>query len=121
MSAPSTALAKPKGPIVWLDMDQQQLDDAYDQLVYAPNRDQLTKRRVANSVAARARIGEPLRFAYGPTPIEALDVYWPLGNAAGAAAPVAIFVHGGAWRTGSASEFTFLAEPFAPGKSAQSP
>jgi arylformamidase len=114
MSAPSAALAKPKGPIVWLDMDQQQLDDAYDQLVYAPNRDQLTKRRVANSAAARARIGEPLRFAYGPTPIEAPDVYRSPGNdhAAGTAAPVAIFVHGGAWRTGSASEFTFLAEPF---------
>jgi arylformamidase len=114
MNAPTAALAKPKGPIVWLDMDQQQLDDAYDQLVYAPNRDQLTKRRAANSAAARARIGEPLRFAYGPTPIEALDVYRPLSNnaAAGAAAPVAIFVHGGAWRTGSASEFTFLAEPF---------
>jgi len=114
MNAPTAALAKPKGPIVWLDMDQQQLDDAYDQLVYAPNRDQLTKRRAANSAAARARIGEPLRFAYGPTPIEGLDVYRPLSNnaAAGAAAPVAIFVHGGAWRTGSASEFTFLAEPF---------
>ena len=95
-------------------MDQQQLDDAYDQLIYAPNRDQLTKRRVANSAAARARIGEPLRFAYGPTPIEALDIYRPLANdhAVGAGAPVAIFVHGGAWRTGSASEFTFLAEPF---------
>jgi arylformamidase len=26
--------------------------------------------------------------------------------------PVAIFVHGGAWHSGSASEFTFLAEPF---------
>jgi arylformamidase len=114
MNAPTAALAKPKGPIVWLDMDQQQLDDAYDQLVYAPNRDQLTKRRVANSAAARARIGEPLRFAYGPTPIEALDVYRPRADnpAAGTGAPVAIFVHGGAWRTGSASEFTFLAEPF---------
>ena len=37
-------------------------------------------------------------------------------RAAGAKAadktPVAIFVHGGAWRTGAASEFTFLAEPF---------
>ena len=112
MNAPTAALAKPKGPIVWLDMDQQQLDDAYDQLVYAPNRDQLTKRRAANSAAARARIGEPLRFAYGPTPIEGLDVYLSNNAAAGAAAPVAIFVHGGAWRTGSASEFTFLAEPF---------
>ena len=114
MNAPAAALAKPKGPIVWLDMDQGQLDDAYDQLVYAPNRDQLTKRRVANNAAACARIGGPLRLAYGPTPIEALDVYRPLASdtAAGPGAPVAIFVHGGAWRSGSASEFTLLAEPF---------
>src|SRR5262245_50865065 len=33
-----------KGPLVWLDMDQQDLDDAYDQLVYAPNRDYILKR-----------------------------------------------------------------------------
>ena len=114
MNAPTAALAKPKGPIVWLDMDQQQLDDAYDQLVYAPNRDQLGKRRLANSAAARTRIGEPSRFAYGPAPIEALDVYRPRADnpAGGAGAPLAIFVHGGAWRTGSASEYTVLAEPF---------
>ena len=115
----STAAAtaqRTKGPIVWLDMDQQALDDAYDQLVYAPNRDQLTKRRIANSAAARARIGEPLRFAYGPTPIEGLDLYRSasasIGKEGDERAPVAIFVHGGAWRSGSASEFTFLAEPF---------
>ena len=47
--------ARAKGPIVWLDMDQQQLDDAYDQVVYAPNREQVGKRRVFNSERARAR------------------------------------------------------------------
>jgi arylformamidase len=73
----------------------------------------LTKRRIINSAAARARIGEPLRFAYGPTPIEGLDVFRSAtigGEAAGG--PVAIFVHGGAWRTGSASDYSFVAEPF---------
>ena len=89
-----TAAAKTKGPIVWLDMDQQELDDAYDQTVYAPNRDQVAKRRLANSAAARARIGEPMRFAYGPTPIEGLDVY----RCKTPNAPIAIFIHGGAWR-----------------------
>src|SRR6516162_3775986 len=116
MNGPTAAAIAPKdartakGPIVWLDMDQQALDDAYDQLIYAPNRDQLTKRRIINSAATRKRIGEPLRFAYGPTPIEALDVF-PVGGAKGAG-PVAIFVHGGAWRTGSASDYSFVAEPF---------
>ena len=36
--ATATATARAKGPIVWLNMDQQELDDAYDQIVYAPNR-----------------------------------------------------------------------------------
>ena len=104
----TAAATKIKGPIVWLNMDQQELDDAYDQIVYAPNRDQVGKRRLANSAAALARLGKPLRFAYGPTPIEGLDVYRsPKPNA-----PIAIFVHGGAWRNGAASEFTCLAEPF---------
>jgi arylformamidase len=106
-TAPAAA-AKIKGPIVWLNMDQQELDDAYDQAVYAPNRDQLTKRRLANSAAALKRLGAPLRFAYGSTPIEGLDVY----RCNTPNAPIAIFVHGGAWRSGAASEFTYLAEPF---------
>jgi arylformamidase len=115
MTAPA-ANAKVKGSIIWLNMDQQELDDAYDQAVYAPNRDQLGKRRLANSAAARLRIGAPERFAYGPTPIEGLDVYRTtsrasVGGKAGGA-PVGIFIHGGAWRNGQASEFTYLAEPF---------
>ena len=71
----TAAATKAKGPLVWLNMDQQELDDAYDQIVYAPNRDQVGKRRLANSAAALTRIGEPARFAYGPTTIEGLDVY----------------------------------------------
>ncbi len=121
MNGPTAAATAPKdtarekGPIVWLDMDQQALDDAYDQLVYAPNRDQLAKRRIANSAGARQRIGEPLRFAYGPTPIEGLDVFRAAPRAGAKAmdkTPVAIFVHGGAWRTSTASDYSFLAEPF---------
>src|SRR6476619_7199804 len=64
-----------KGPVVWLDMDQQELDDAYDQIVYAPNRDQVGKRRVANSKNTRALLGMPERVAYGPSEIEKLDIY----------------------------------------------
>jgi len=108
MNTMTATAVREKGPIVWLDMDQQALDDAYDQAVYAPNRDQLGKRRLAASAAALARIGKPDRFAYGPTPIEGLDVY----RTRKANAPVAIFVHGGAWRNGAAPEFTYLAEPF---------
>ena len=89
-------------------MDQQELDDAYDQLVYAPNRDQVGKRRVANSDKARAILGAPQRVAYGPTEIEKLDIY----RARKANAPVNMFVHGGAWRANRAADYAFLAEPF---------
>jgi arylformamidase len=110
-AASSVALAqqpRAKGPRVWLDMDQQELDDAYDQVVYAPNRDQVGKRRVANSDKARSVIGAPARVAYGPTDIEMLDIY----RSKQANAPVNIFIHGGAWRANKAADYAFLAEPF---------
>jgi arylformamidase len=100
--------ARQKGPLVWLDMDQQDLDDAYDQLVYAPNRDHVLKRLARNSELVRERLGAPKRFAYGPTAIEGLDVF----TAKAPNAPVNVFVHGGAWRTGLAKDYQFPAEMF---------
>ncbi len=97
-----------KGPRVWLDMDQKELDDAYDQAVYAPNRDQLSKRRASLSDLVRARLGAPKRVAYGPTPVEMLDIY----ATARADAPVAVFVHGGAWRGNHAADSSYGAETF---------
>jgi arylformamidase len=111
VAASGAALAqatRAKGPLVWLDMDQQALDDAYDQVVYAPNRDQVGKRRIANSDRARAVLGAPERVAYGPTEIEKLDIY----KTKQASAPVNIFVHGGAWRANRAADYACLAEPF---------
>src|SRR5258708_19482805 len=66
-----------KGPLVWLDMDQPDLDDAYDQLVYAPNRDYILKRCPRNSELARDRLGAPQRFAYATTPIAPLYAFTP--------------------------------------------
>ena len=45
-----------KGPPVFLDYDQAALDAAYDQAAYAPNREQLIKRRVRDSELARHRV-----------------------------------------------------------------
>lgn len=97
-----------KGPPVWRDMDQQELDAAYDQSKYAPNQAQVQERRVVNSARARERLGAPLRLAYGPSAIEALDVY----RTSKANAPINVFIHGGAWRNGRASDFSYLAEIF---------
>jgi arylformamidase len=89
-------------------MDQQELDDAYDQLVYAPNRDHILKRCIRNSEIVRERLGAPKRFAYGAGPMEALDVF----TTKAANAPVNVFVHGGAWRTGLAANYAYAAEMF---------
>jgi arylformamidase len=104
-SAPAT---REKGTVVWLDMDQKALDDAYDQSVYAPNQPQLGKRRLANSQIVRQRLGEPKRLAYGSTPIESLEVW----TTAKPNAPVQVFVHGGAWRVGLAKDHCYAAELF---------
>ena len=92
---------------VFRDYDQKALDDAYDQAVYAPNRDQLLERRNLASEAARRRLGEPRRFAYGPGPNEQLDVY-----PTRAGTHIQVFVHGGAWRAGRARESAAAAEMF---------
>ena len=52
---PTQQAPRVKGPRVWLDMDQAELDAAYDQSVYAPNLQQIVKRYATNSEAcARA-------------------------------------------------------------------
>ena len=93
---------------VFLDYDQAALDRAYDQAAWAPNMKELLARRAAASDAARARLGEPRRFAYGGTAIERLDVY----PTAAPRAPVMVFLHGGAWRGGDARSQAFAAETF---------
>ena len=104
----SAAPPRPKGPPVWRDMDQQELDAAYDQSKYAPNQALVQERRLANSARARAALGAPLRLAYGASAIEGLDVY----RTQRAGAPVNVFIHGGAWRNGRAADFAYLAEIF---------
>jgi arylformamidase len=105
-AAQQSPAAAENGPKVWLDMDQKQLDDAYDQTKYAPNFLQVTKRYASNSAAMRARAGEPKRASYGPTPIERLEIY-PTRRPN---APIHIHIHGGAWHQRPATDYAFPAE-----------
>jgi len=104
--AAGSALAQ--APKVFLDYDQAALDAAYDQSKYAPNLQQVIKRYASNSELTRSRLGAPRRVAYGAQPIEQLDIYrTPRANA-----PVHVFIHGGAWRSGVAKDYAFPAEMF---------
>jgi arylformamidase len=108
LAKPAATTTRVKGPLVWLDMDQKELDDAYDQQVYAPNREQIQQRMARNSELTRERLGSPLRFAYGDKPVEGLDIY----KTKKPNAPIAIYTHGGAWRSGNAANCGFIAETF---------
>jgi arylformamidase len=95
-------------PTVFLDYDQAALDAAYDQRVWAPNAEQVLARRAALSEAVRRRLGAPKRWPYGPSPVEAVDVY-PTSRPG---APTLVFIHGGAWRAGAAKDAAYAAEMF---------
>jgi arylformamidase len=93
---------------VFLGYDQRGLDEAYDQKAWASNVEEILSSYSAASVRTREKIGEPLRFAYGPTEVEKLDLFRTTAHAA----PIQILVHGGAWRQGAAADYAFPAEMF---------
>ncbi len=93
---------------VWLNMTQKELDDAYTQSRYAPNAAQVNRRYALNSAYTRKILGEPERIPYGRQMVEGLDLF----RAGNTQAPVNIFIHGGAWKSGTARDYSFVAETF---------
>ncbi len=93
---------------VWRDLTQEALDRAYNQADYAPNREQILARYATNSVMTRERIGVPERLVYGAGEKEGIDFF----RGTDGRAPCVIIVHGGAWRSGTAENYAFLAEIF---------
>jgi arylformamidase len=97
-----------KGARVWLDLDQKELDDAYDQSVYAFNQETIAERRDATNEIVRKIVEPPQRVAYGPTDVEKIDIY----KTKRANAPTLMFIHGGRWRGGRSAAQVYLAEPY---------
>jgi arylformamidase len=97
-----------KGPRVYLDYDQAELDAAYDQAAFAPNLAQITGRYVTNSNAARERLGTPERFSYGPSAVEYIEVFRTKRDDA----PIFMFLRGGAWKMTQTARYDFAAETF---------
>jgi arylformamidase len=104
---PAVPPARTKGPLVWLDMDQQDIDDAYDNSVYAFNARTIEERRQFNNEIVQALL-KPERVAYGAAEIEKVDIY----RTKRANAPILVFIHGGSWQGGRSSQFTVYAEPY---------
>lgn len=60
------------------------------------------------SALTRARTPGARDIAYGPDPRHAYDLFEPAGS--GDKAPLAVFIHGGYWRTLDRKDFSFVAE-----------
>jgi arylformamidase len=99
-----------QGGKVFLDYTQEELDGAYDQTVWAPNQDELIARYAMRSAATRQRFKVTPAVAYGPTEDEVLDIF----PAEKDAAPIHVFIHGGAWRGGGKDLYSFPGDTFVP-------
>jgi arylformamidase len=105
---PATPPPRTKGPLVWMDMDQHELDEAYNQSVYAFNARSVQERRSERNAMMAKLFGKPERVAYGPGDKEKVDIY----KTKRPNAPVMIFLHGGQWRGGTSAQGAYHAEPF---------
>ena len=100
--------AGPRGHLVFLDYDKEELDAAYDQAQWASNQGEIARRTAQKNRVALDRLGPPRRLAYGSTEIEKLDLY----STNRPNAPINVFIHGGAWRVGTAADAAYMSEMF---------
>ena len=105
---PAVPPSRAKGPLVWLDMDQHELDEVLRSvgLCFQPAAHHGPAQRAERGRAQAARQARPrcLRDAE----IEKVDIY----KTRRANAPVMIYTHGGAWRNGRSAQNAYLSEPF---------
>ena len=93
---------------VWLDYDQDELNDQYNQRVLVPNADEYVQQNLQASARVRERLTCRLDLAYGPSEAEKLDFF----PASSPGAPVVVYIHGGAWTRTSKSHVSYQAESF---------
>jgi arylformamidase len=90
---------------VYLDYTQQELDDAFEQTVWAPNFEELREKNKQRCAELRARL-EHFERRYG----EGKDETFEILPAKQPGAPVLLFVHGGRWRPQPDNMFVYFAD-----------
>ena len=93
---------------VWLDYDQDELNAQYNQRTLVPNADDYMAAAASESERVRGILDCRLDVAYGPSEDELLDVF-PAGRDG---APVAVYIHGGAWTRSHKNSASYQAESF---------
>ena len=104
---PQIALGQDK-KFVYENWTQAELDNQIDQTSYIGNVTEIEKEYVSNSSAVRAMY-PPKTFNYGVGSDENLDVFAPQ---MAKAAPIMIFIHGGAWESGNKNYYDGPAPTF---------
>jgi arylformamidase len=99
----TTSLAQPQP--VFLDYTQAELDKAYDQSFWAPQMSDLEAADGTTSAEVRKRT-PPRTERFGPNAADLIDIFAP---AKAAAAPILVFIHGGAWSRNSRLDASFPA------------
>ena len=84
---------------------QEEIDREYDVEASVPDFRPYATFFIEESRKAREDLRPLLDVPFGPTREETLDVF----PAAGPAAPILVFIHGGYWRILSAKEFSLVA------------
>ena len=90
---------------VYLDYTQQELDDAFEQLLWAPNFEALREQSKARCNELRKSL-EHFETSYGPSADETLEIF----PTAKKGTPVVLYVHGGRWRPQPDNAFVFFAD-----------
>ncbi len=92
----------------WREYSQQELDDNYNQNSLVPDNSPFKERKIRESARAREMLECIRDVAYGPSLKEKLDIF----PAAKKGAPIQIFIHGGAWKSGNKDEVSYPAPVF---------
>jgi arylformamidase len=93
------------GTKVFLDYTQQELDDAFEQLLWAPNFEELRNKNKARCDEIRKSL-KHFEVSYGPSADETFEIL-PTSKPD---APVLLFVHGGRWRPQPDNAFIYFAD-----------
>jgi arylformamidase len=106
-------LSTPTQPKVYLDYTQAELDAAYDQRVYAPNREEIVAWYGAEGERVRARLPHRRSVPYGEGEDETLDIFQPkMGSESNFLSPIHVHIHGGRWTLFTKDEESFIAPTF---------
>jgi arylformamidase len=95
---------------VYKEFRKEEMELHFDPGALAPDRAKWSEERGRRSAEARKKFRSSLNIPYGPSPRQVLDIF----PAAGAHAPVQLFIHGGYWRSGSKDDYSFIASMLVP-------